>query len=124
MSMKQGTTLPIILIILGSIWLMKSTALLPDAASLLALLLICAGFILLATDGLNKSTLVNSPMLIYAGAAIYFYETGRIKFSTILALGMVLLGVLLLIVRNQRIPERAHRYPPKPLSHTEEKDHD
>jgi len=105
--MKQSVTAPVVLITLGSVWFLKSTSLLPDTASLLALLLVLTGILLLLMDGLNKSTLVTSPMMIYGGAAVYYYDSVALRMSHVLSLGMVLLGILLLFARSERIPDRS-----------------
>ncbi|SCK05735.1 hypothetical protein [Vogesella sp. LIG4] len=104
--MKPSIVQPILLIILGALWLLKSTALLPETSILLALLLAAAGVILGLLDGLTKSTVVSSPMLVYAGAAIYLYDHYFVRFSHVAAFGMMLLGILLLLARSDRIPER------------------
>ncbi|POA99096.1 hypothetical protein C2134_08440 [Chromobacterium sinusclupearum] len=109
--MKRSAALPIMLICLGCVWLLKSTALLPNTTTLLALLLFAAGVLLLALDGFNKSTLVSSPLLAYAGGAIYAIDQLGLRTSHFVALGMVLAGVLMLLARSDRIPER--REPPR-----------
>ncbi|UTH72640.1 hypothetical protein [Chromobacterium sp. IIBBL 290-4] len=108
--MKRSAALPIALICVGIVWLLKSAAWLPNTPTLLALLLFAAGVLLLALDGFNKSTLVTSPMLAYAGASIYAIDQLALKTSHFVALGMVLLGVLMLIARGDRIPERREPY--------------
>ncbi|GGY21884.1 hypothetical protein [Paludibacterium paludis] len=105
--MKQSLAAPIVLITLGSAWFLKSTSLLPDTATLLALLLAATGVLLIIVDGLNKSTLVSAPMLVYGGAAVYYYDSASLRMSHVLSLGMVLLGILLLFARSDRIPERS-----------------
>jgi hypothetical protein len=97
--------------------LQSSSAALPSAAFLgscslhvLALLLIAAGCLLGLLDGLNKSTLVSSPLLVYAGAAIYLRDNMGLHFSHLLSLGMVLAGFLMLLSRSDRIPERSTRW--------------
>ncbi|GGX76804.1 hypothetical protein [Vogesella alkaliphila] len=107
--MKPSATLAFVLIILGALWLLKSTALLPDTTTLLAILLAGAGAGLLLIDGITKSSIVTNPMLIYTGAAIYLFDTSRLRLSHSLALGMILLGLLMLIARSDRIPERRPR---------------
>ena len=111
--MKRGAALPIALICLGCVWLLKSTALLPNTTTLLALLLFAAGVLLLALDGFNKSTLVTSPMLAYTGAAVYAVDQLGLRVSHFAAVGMVLMGVLMLVARSDGIPER--REPPRRL---------
>ncbi|MBA4707875.1 hypothetical protein [Aquitalea aquatica] len=108
--MKKSAALPIALICLGSVWFLKSTALLPDTSTLLSLLLAAAGCLLLIIDGFNKSTLVSSPLLVYAGAAIYLRDNMGLQFSHLLSLGMVVMGLLMLLARSDRIPERSLRW--------------
>ncbi|QEL56180.1 hypothetical protein [Chromobacterium paludis] len=109
--MKRGAALPIALICIGGVWLLKSAAWLPNTPTLLALLLFAAGVLLFAVDGFNKSTLVSSPLLAYAGASIYAMDQLNLAASHFMAFGMVLAGVLLLIARSDRVPER--REPPR-----------
>lgn len=98
---------PIVLITLGSLWFLKSTALLPDTPILLAVLLALAGVGIFLIDGLNKTSLVSGSMLIYAGAAVYFSEGRGLRFSHVVSLGMVLFGVLLLLAQSDRVPDRS-----------------
>lgn len=104
--MRSGAIQPLLLIILGLLWFLKSTALLPETTTLLALLLTAAGALLLMMDGLTKSTLVSSPMLVYAGMAVYLFDEDKMRLSHVMSLGMMLLGVLLLLARSPRIPDR------------------
>jgi len=98
---------PIVLITLGSLWFLKSTALLPETPILLALLLALAGVSIFIIDGLNKTSLVSGSMLIYSGAAVYFFEIRGLRLSHVVSLGMVLFGVLLLLAQSERVPERS-----------------
>lgn len=107
--MKPSASQAFILIILGALWLLKSTALLPETTTLLAILLAAAGIILLLIDGVTKSSIVSSPMLIYAGAAIYLFDTDKLRLSHTLSLGMILLGILMLIARSERIPDKRQK---------------
>ncbi|KZE32744.1 hypothetical protein EV683_10882 [Crenobacter luteus] len=100
---------PIVLITLGSLWFLKSTALLPDTATVLALLLAGAGVGLFVLDGLNKGSIVSAPLLIYAGAAVYLNDRYGLRFSHVFSLGMVLAGVLMLLAQSSRIPSRGRR---------------
>lgn len=105
--MRPGATFPLILILLGSLWFLHSTALLPDSHTVLALLLTGTGIALLFIDGFNKSTLVSCPLLVYAGAAVWLYHETILRLSHVLSLGMVLAGLLLLIARSHHIPEKS-----------------
>ena len=107
--MKPSATQAFILIIIGALWLLKSTALLPETTTLLAIMLAATGVVLLLIDGITKSSIVSSPMLMYAGAAIFLFDEGKIRLSHTLSLGMILLGILMLIARSDRIPEKRQK---------------
>ena len=77
-------------------------------ALLLQLLAVC---VVLLLDGLNKSTLVSCPMLMYAGLVVYGREHFALPFSVWASCGMVLLGLLLLAARSSAVPERSRRRP-------------
>ncbi|WP_227107157.1 hypothetical protein [Chromobacterium rhizoryzae] len=108
--MNRSAALPIVLICLGSVWFLKSTSLLPNTATLLSLLLAAAGVLLFVVDGFNKSTLVTSPLLIYAGGAIYLYDAVGLRPSHLLSFGMILTGLLMLLARSEHVPERSRRF--------------
>lgn len=108
--MQRSATFPILLITLGVLWFLHSTELLPNTRSLLALGLACAGLLLLL-DGLNKSTLVATPMLGFAALAVYGLDRFGLPFSVWASCGMVLLGLLLLGARSPSVPERRRRAP-------------
>lgn len=109
--MKPGAALPLVLITLGLLWFLKSSNLLPDTTTLLAILLAISGVVLLLLDGITKSSIVSSPMLVYAGACVYLLDEDVLRLSHGLSLGMVLLGILMLIARSDRIPLQRRRPP-------------
>ena len=116
--MNRGAALPIVLICLGSVWFLKSTSLLPNTSTLLALLLAAAGVLLFVVDGFNKSTLVTSPLLVYAGGAIYLYDNLGLRPSHLLSFGMIIAGLLMLLARSEQVPERSRgrpRLPPRDI---------
>jgi multidrug transporter EmrE-like cation transporter len=46
---------------------------------------------------------------MYAGVAVYLFDEDKLRLSHMLSLGMILLGLLMLIARSDRIPERRQR---------------
>lgn len=109
--MHRNATFPVLLITAGLLWFLHSTALLPNAHSLVAIGLAVAGGAMLLLDGLNKSTLVATPMLGFAALAVYGLDRFGLPFSVWASCGMVLLGLLLLAARSSAVPERSRRRP-------------
>ena len=116
--MRTSATLPVLLITFGVLWFMKSAALLPDTATLLALGLVGAGALLFLLDGLNKSTVVVAPLLGFAGLAVHGIDRFGLPLSAWGSMAMVLGGILMLVARSDRIPDRRQarrtpsNYPP------------
>ncbi len=103
--MKTPTlALPLVLIILGTLWFLKTTDILPATSSLIAMFLVVAGVVVMVVDGLNKQTVVWGPFLMYCGLAVYLIKTQNIAYSPIFALGLVLLGLFMLIARSAHVP--------------------
>ena len=106
---------PLALIVFGSLWFLKSTELLPDTASIIAIVLAAMGVLVMLSDGLNKQSVVAGPFLIYIGAAIYLYTQYILQLSHVFSVGMVWLGLLLLLSRSSLIPDKfaRHKLPPQ-----------
>ena len=106
---------PLLLIIAGSLWFLKSIDLLPDTAAMFAMGLAVFGFLVMVMDGLNKQSIVAGPFLMYLGAAIYLYHEYIFGLSHIFSAGMVWLGLLLLLSRSSIVPDKYARptFPPK-----------
>ena len=110
--MKQPSLfLPIVLIIFGAVWFLSSTDILPTTATLLALALVLGGLALLLLDGINTQSIVHGPMLMYIGAAVYLRN--QMFVAPLAALGMMLLGALMLLARSGIVPQKygAHGIP-------------
>lgn len=98
--------LPLFLIIAGAVWFLKTTDILPATATLIAAGLAVAGLAVLVMDGINKQSIVAGPLLIYIGAAVYLKSQYFFSYAPLIALGMVLLGCLLLLSRSNAIPSK------------------
>ena len=94
---RPSLFLPLFLIIFGAIWFLRATDILPATSTMIAGVLIILGFAVLIMDGINKQSIVSGPMLVYIGTAIYLYMSYWIYLSPLLAIGMVVLGCLLLL---------------------------
>ena len=103
---RPSLFLPLFLIIFGAIWFLRATDILPATSTMIAGALIILGLAVLIMDGINKQSIVSGPMLVYIGTAIYLQMSYWIYLSPLLAIGMVVLGCLLLLSRSDMIPEK------------------
>ena len=112
---SRSLFIPLFLIVMGSLWFIKSIDLMPETSSIIAIGLAVLGLVVLITDGINKQSLVAGPFLMYLGAAVYLYYEAWFGISHILSVGMVGLGSLLLISRSSLVPDKYARplFPPQ-----------
>ncbi|EGV35809.1 hypothetical protein [Neisseria weaveri] len=113
---QSSLVLPLFLIIGGAVWFLKATDILPATSTLVAVALAVIGLIVLIMDGINKQSIVAGPLLIYIGAAIYIRGQYFLGYSPLIALGMILLGCLLLLSRSSIIPYKQHKHLKHPLN--------
>lgn len=106
---SRSLFLPLVLIVLGSLWFLKSTNLMPDTSAIVAIALAVFGFMVMMLDGFNKQSIVAGPLLIYIGAAIHMYYQEDFRLSPLFAAGMIFLGLLLLLSRSNAIPDKYAR---------------
>jgi chromate transport protein ChrA len=108
----RNAALPITLIVVGAIGVVWHFGWFPNVESVTALALAAAGVLILATDRITKSSIVLGPMLIAVGGAIWLHDAYRLRWWLLVSLLLIVLGVLMLIARDPRIPERRHTAPP------------
>jgi hypothetical protein len=102
----RDASLPITLIVVGVIGLIWYFRWLPDIDWIIALGFIAGGVAVLVVDGINKNSIVSGPFLIAVGIAWALRDQYRISWSLIIPALLVLLGVLMLIARNPKIPDK------------------
>ncbi len=107
---NPSLAVPLALIIIGALWFLKTTDILPATSTLVAVGLLIAGAAVLLLDGINKQSVVSGPMLIYTGAAVYLHSQAILPRSPLIALGMMILGALLLFARSHLVPPKSHRF--------------
>ena len=107
----SSLALPLLLIIAGAIWFLKSTGILPATATLVSIALAVAGIVVLVMDGINKQSVVAGPLLVYIGAAVYLKSQYLLGYSPLVALGMMVLGCLLLLSRSSLVPYKMPKLP-------------
>lgn len=106
---SRSLFLPLFLIVIGSLWFLKSTALMPDTSSIIAVAFGVLGLLVMLMDGINKQSIVAGPLMVYIGAAVYLYYEEFFKLSHIFSVGMVWLGLLLLFSRSSIVPDKYAR---------------
>ncbi len=103
--------LPLFLIIAGAVWFLKTTGILPATATLVSIALAVGGIVVLVMDGINKQSVVAGPLLVYIGAAVYLKSQYLLGYSPLVALGMMVLGCLLLLSRSSLVPYKMPKLP-------------
>ena len=103
--------LPLFLIIAGAVWFLRATGMLPATATLVSIALAVAGIVVLVMDGINKQSVVAGPLLVYIGAAVYLKSQYLLGYSPLVALGMMVLGCLLLLSRSSLVPYKMPKLP-------------
>ena len=103
--------LPLFLIIAGAVWFLKTTDILPATATLVSIALAVAGIVVLVMDGINKQSVVAGPLLVYIGAAVYLKSQYLLGYSPLMALGVMVLGCLLLLSRSSLVPYKMPKLP-------------
>ena len=111
----RNAALPITLIIVGVLGVVWYLGWFPNIESITALALVAAGVLILITDRITKSSIVLGPMLIAVGASVWVHDTYRLRWWLLVSILLIVLGVLMLIARDPRIPEqRLPAQPPAP----------
>jgi chromate transport protein ChrA len=110
----RNAALPITLIVVGVIGVVWHFGWFPNVESITALALAAAGVLILATDRITKSSVVLGPTLIAVGGAIWLHDTYRIRWWLLMSVLLIIVGVLMLVARDPRIPERRQTSPAEP----------
>jgi hypothetical protein len=98
--------LPVTLIVVGLVGLAWYFRVFPDLDWIIALGLAGGGVAVMIFDGITKSSIVIGPFLIAVGAAWWAHEFRGASWRVLIPALLVLLGVLMLVARTDRIPER------------------
>jgi len=110
----RNAALPITLIVVGVIGVIWYLGWFPNVESVTALALVAAGILILITDGITKSSIDLGPMLIAVGTSVWMHDAYRLRWWLLVSILLIVLGVLMLVARDARIPERRSRQPPSP----------
>ena len=98
--------LPVTLIVLRLVGLAWYFRVFPDLDWIIAIGLAAGGVAVLLFDGITRSSVVIGPFLIAVGLAWWGHEFQGVSWRVLIPALLLLLGVLMLVARNPRIPER------------------
>ena len=96
--------LPIALLLLGVAWLLDSLDWLPNIRWVWVIGLLAAGIGILVLDGVTKSSLVSSALLVGAGVMAFFHQFHGLGWRFIIPIMLIVAGVAQLIARSPAIP--------------------
>ena len=101
----KDATFPVLLIVLGAAWLLRSLHWLPEVHWIWILGLAGAGLAILMLDGITKSSIVAGPLLILAGALSFFHQYYLLGWRFMIPIMLIAIGLFMLIARSPSIPE-------------------
>ena len=101
--------LPVTLIVVGLAWLAWRLGWFPDVDWIVAVALIAGGIAVMVFDGITKTSIVIGPFLIGVGLAWALHERYRIGWGVLVPVMLVWLGVLMLVARHPRFPDKRIR---------------
>lgn len=101
---KRTLVIPILLIALGTGWLLTTLGVMPGVDWIWTIGLAALGLMTFVVSGFDKVTLVIGPFLIAASALSLLRQTGRLHLDTEIPILVILAGVLLLLIRSPMIP--------------------
>jgi len=111
-SPKGTLILPVILIALGSGWLLTRLGVVPGIEWAWTLGLAAVGLLAFVVSGFDKVSVVLGPLFIAASILSYLRQGDKLPIDLELPILIVLCGVLLLVARSSAIPVPAWLGPP------------
>ena len=100
----RDAELPIALLVLGVVWLLDSLDWLPNIRWVWVIGLLAAGVGILIVDGITKSSVVASALLIGAGLMVFFHQFYGLGWRFILPVMLIVAGGAQLVARSPAIP--------------------
>ena len=101
---KKTLILPILLIIVGTGWLLTTLGIAPQINWVWTLSLAIIGCLAFVVDGFNKVTWVVGTFFVITSLLSVVRQTGRITIDTEIPVLVIVSGILVLIARHPAIP--------------------
>jgi hypothetical protein len=101
---KSTFIFPILLITVGSGWLLTTVGVAPGVDWVWTLFLAILGLLAFVVGGFDKVTAVVGPFLILASCLSLLRQTGRLTLDVEIPILVILAGVLILIAHLPKIP--------------------
>ena len=101
---KKTLILPILLITVGTGWLLTTLDVAPGIDWVWTLALAVVGLLTMAVGGIDKVSIVVGPFLIIAGCLSVLRQTGRVHMDIEVPILVIVAGVLLLVARTPAVP--------------------
>ena len=101
---KKTLILPLLIISIGSGWLLTTLGIVPGINWIWTLGLAVVGLLSFAVSGIDKSTVVIGPFFLIASCLSVLRQTGRITLDVEVPILVIVVGCLLLIARSKSIP--------------------
>ena len=104
---QKTLVIPLLIIAIGSGWLLSVLGLVPGLNWIWVLGLAIIGISSFAVSGIDKSSVVIGPFFLIASSLSVLRQTGRLIFDVEVPILVIVIGVLLLIARSKSIRKPA-----------------
>lgn len=104
---RKTLVIPLLIIAVGSGWLLSVLGLVPGLNWIWVLGLAIIGISSFAVSGIDKSSVVIGPFFLIASTLSVLRQTGRLSFDVEVPILVIVIGVLLLIARSKSIRKPA-----------------
>jgi len=101
---RKTLILPLLIIGIGTGWLLTTLGIVPGINWIWTLGLAVVGILSFAVSGIDKSTVLIGPFFIIASCLSVLRQTGRISLDVEVPILVIVIGILLLVARSKAIP--------------------
>ena len=101
---RKTLILPLLIIGIGTGWLLTTLGIVPGINWIWTLGLAVVGILSFAVSGIDKSTVLIGPFFIIASCLSVLRQTGRISLDVEVPILVIVIGILLLLARSKAIP--------------------